>query len=111
MAWDGATWVKIQASFLLLLLSAVVMLVVLLIGYLSGAMVARPLSRLRKALDVAAEAGFALRISHHRRDELGAAFDAFNRAAAAVEPRLALDGADDGETKVRATVISSRIAA
>ncbi|MEO5492565.1 MAG: protein kinase [Sphingomonas sp.] len=93
------------------LLSAVVMLVVLLIGYLSGAMVARPLARLRKALDVAAEAGFALRISHHRRDELGAAFDAFNRAAAAVEPRLAAGGADDGEAKVRATVISSRLAA
>ncbi|MEO5938525.1 MAG: protein kinase [Sphingomonas sp.] len=95
----------------LLLLSAVVMLVVLLIGYLSGAMVARPLARLRKALDVAAEAGFALRISHHRRDELGAAFDAFNRAAAAVEPRLAAGGTDDGEAKVRATVISSRLAA
>jgi tRNA A-37 threonylcarbamoyl transferase component Bud32 len=94
----------------LLLLSAVVMLVVLLIGYLSGAMVARPLARLRKALDVAAEAGFALRISHNRRDEYGAAFDAFNRAAAAIEPRLA-GGTDDGEAMVRATVISPRMAA
>jgi hypothetical protein len=62
---------------------------------------------LRKALDVAAEAGFALRISHNRGDEFGAAFDAFNRAAAVVEPRLAAGGADDGEAAVRATVVSS----
>ncbi|MFW2850407.1 protein kinase domain-containing protein [Sphingomonas sp. TX0543] len=95
----------------LVILSAVVMLVVLLIGYLSGAMVARPLARLRKALDAAPEAGFAMRISHHRSDELGAAFDSFNRAAAAVEPLLANGQTDDKDAQVRATVISSRLAA
>jgi tRNA A-37 threonylcarbamoyl transferase component Bud32 len=93
-AIDGA-----RAS--LMLLSLVVMLAVLLVGYLSGAMVARPLARLRKALDEAAGAAFALRISHRRGDEFGAAFDAFNRAAAAIEPRLA--GDDTGEQAVLAT--------
>jgi serine/threonine-protein kinase len=94
----------------LMLLSAVVMLVVLLIGYLSGAMVARPLGRLRHALDEAGKTGFALRISHRRRDEFGAAFDAFNRAAAAIEPQLA--GTDEGEAAVLATrVAPSRLAA
>jgi tRNA A-37 threonylcarbamoyl transferase component Bud32 len=93
-AIDGA-----RAS--LMLLSLVVMLAVLLVGYLSGAMVARPLARLRKALDEAAGAAFALRISHRRGDEFGAAFDAFNRAAAAIEPRLAAD--DTGEQAVLAT--------
>lgn len=72
----------------LLILAGIVMLVVLVIGYLSGAMVARPLARLRGALDDAARSGFALRISHRRRDEFGAAFDAFNRAAQAIEARV-----------------------
>lgn len=88
-------------------LSAVVMLVVLLVGYLSGAMVARPLRRLRRALDEAARVGFALRISHNRRDEFGAAFDAFNRAAAAVEPQLTDSlHAQRGDAAVLATRIA-----
>lgn len=77
----------------MLILSAVVMLVVLIIGYLGGAMVARPLSRLRRALDEAAGSAFQLRISHRRRDEFGATFDAFNRAAAAIEGRIDTAGA------------------
>ncbi|MDB5687796.1 MAG: serine/threonine protein kinase [Rhizorhabdus sp.] len=75
----------------LIMLSLVVMIAVILVGYLSGAMVARPLAQLRRALDDAAKSGFAHRISHRRRDEFGATFDAFNRAAARV-------GSDDGET-------------
>jgi serine/threonine-protein kinase len=95
----------------LLLLSTVVMLVVLVIGYLSGAMVARPLGRLRRALDEAARSGFDLRISHRRRDEFGAAFDAFNRAADTVEGRLTAPA--DEEHALLATRIapSSRLAA
>jgi tRNA A-37 threonylcarbamoyl transferase component Bud32/HAMP domain-containing protein len=77
------------ARTLLLVLAAIVMLVVLVIGYLSGAMVARPLRRLARSMDEAIEKGFALRISHRRRDEIGALFDAFNRTAAAIEPQLA----------------------
>lgn len=67
-------------------LALAVIFVVAIIGYLSGAMVTRPLNRLRRALDDAATTNFGLRISHRRRDEFGAAFDAFNRAAAAIEP-------------------------
>jgi serine/threonine-protein kinase len=76
---------------LLILLSMSVIAVVAAIGYLSGAMVTRPLGRLTRALRDAAECDFALRISHRRRDEFAAAFEAFNGAAAAIEPRL-----DDG---------------
>jgi serine/threonine protein kinase len=94
-----------NARMLLTVLSLVIMGVVLLIGYLSGAMVARPLARLRKALDEAAKSDFALRISHRRRDEFGAAFDAFNRAAAAVEPHLAGTGAQ-ADSAMRATRVA-----
>lgn len=87
----------------MLILSAVVMLVVLVIGYLSGAMVARPLGRLRRALDDAAGSGFQLRISHRRRDEFGSTFDAFNRAAAAIEGRI--DTPAGGEVAVLGTRI------
>ena len=100
-----------SARVSLFALSAVVMLVVLVIGYLSGAMVARPLARLRKALDVAADSDFALRLTHHRSDEFGAAFDAFNRTAEAIEPRLAATTDDDSEARVQATVIIPRKAA
>ncbi|UVO52466.1 HAMP domain-containing protein [Sphingomonas sp. SUN019] len=81
------------------------MLAVLVVGYLSGALVARPLARLRRALDEAADADFALRISHRRRDEFGAAFDAFNRAAAAVEPNLRGHAAE-----AKAAVLATRVA-
>lgn len=77
-----------NARTLLIALAAVVMLVVLTIGYLSGAMVAKPLRRLQRALEQAGETGFALRISHNRRDEFGAVFEEFNRLAATLEPQL-----------------------
>ena len=91
---------------LLTALSVVVMLVVLVIGYLSGALVARPLRRLRRALEDAAQSGFALRISHNRRDEFGEAFDAFNRAAGQAEALLA-----NAPTDSAASMLATRIAA
>ncbi len=81
--------------WLLVMLSIVVMITVMIVGYLSGAAVIRPLARLRKALDEAATSGFGLRISHRRGDEFGAAFDAFNRAAGAAEAKFAGGGQDD----------------
>ncbi|NIJ19590.1 serine/threonine-protein kinase [Sphingomonas naasensis] len=77
-----------NARTLMIALATIVMLVVLAIGYLSGAMVVRPLRRLLTSFDEAREQGFALRISHRRRDEIGALFDGFNRLAAEIEPRL-----------------------
>ncbi|MDT8759538.1 protein kinase [Sphingomonas psychrotolerans] len=77
-----------NARTLMIALASIIMLVVLAIGYLSGAMVVRPLRRLEQSFDAAREQGFALRISHRRRDEIGALFDGFNRLAAEIEPRL-----------------------
>lgn len=102
-ALDGAL---ATSRALLTALSVIVMLVVMLVGYLSGAFVAKPLRRLREVLDDAPAAGFGLRISHDRRDEFGAVFDAFNRAAAAIEPRLR--GAPvEGEAAMLATRIAA----
>ena len=101
----GIALVADRLAALMLLVSAVVTLAVLLVGYLSGAFVAKPLRRLREALDDAPAAGFGLRISHARRDEFGAAFDSFNRAAAAVEPQLA-----GGPVESEASVLATRIA-
>jgi serine/threonine-protein kinase len=91
-----------DARALLIALAAFVIAVAAIVGWLGAAAVARPLKRLRDALDAAAESDFALRLSHGRRDEFGAAFDAFNRAAAAIEPRLvtAAPAADMGATRV-----------
>ena len=105
-ALDGAV---AQARTMLALLAGIVMLAVLAVGYLSGALVARPLRRLRSALAEAADNGFALRISHRRRDEFGAAFDAFNRTAEAIETRLAATPAAP-PADLRATRIAARAA-
>jgi eukaryotic-like serine/threonine-protein kinase len=88
---------------MLLLLAIAVIAVVSAIGYLSGAMVTRPLGRLTRALSEAAECSFALRISHSRRDEFGAAFDAFNGLAATVEPCLEEGVAARSEVDVKST--------
>lgn len=77
-----------NARTLMIVLAAIIMLVVLVIGYMSGAMVVRPLRRLQQSFDEARANGFALRISHRRRDEIGGLFDGFNRLAAEMEPRL-----------------------
>jgi eukaryotic-like serine/threonine-protein kinase len=77
-----------NARTLMIALASIVMLVVLAIGYMSGAMVVRPLRRLQQSFEEARMQGFALRISHRRRDEIGALFDGFNRLAAEIEPRL-----------------------
>ena len=87
-------------------LSAAVMAVVLLIGYLSGAFVARPLRRLRKALDEMTAGDLTTRISHQRRDEVGEAFDAFNRAASSAEVRSA-STSKPSDTAVLATRIAA----
>jgi serine/threonine-protein kinase len=95
----------------MLILSTVMMLTVLMIGYLSGAMVARPLRRLRLALEEASRTGFAQRISHRRRDEFGAAFEAFNRLAAVAEHRGGPAGPPEPGLDATRIASSSRLAA
>ncbi len=75
------------SRMLLMTLAALIMAVVLVVGYLTGAMVARPLRRLRAALDVAATGDFSIRLAHRRSDEFGDAFDAFNRVVSEAEAR------------------------
>lgn len=72
----------------MLILASIILLIVWAVGYLSGAMVARPLRRLMRSFDAAPERDFAMRISHKRRDEFGMLFDSFNRMAAAAEERV-----------------------
>lgn len=93
------------SKVMLISLSLLVILVVLLVSYLSAALVERPLRRLREALSDAAKSGFALRISHNRRDEFGSTFEAFNRAADHAETLI------NADVDVRASVIATRIAA
>ena len=92
------------SRILLISLSAIIMAAVLVVGYLSGAMVARPLRRLRAALDVAAGGDFSVRLSHRRNDEFGGAFDAFNRVVAEAEARAV---APPGEASLDATRIAA----
>ena len=94
-----------RARTSLFLLAGIVMLAVLLVGYLSGAMVVRPLRQLRAALDEAGRTGFAVRLSQRRRDEFGAVFTAFNGAADLLEPQLAGAEKDEGPSAVLATRI------
>lgn len=101
---NGLAAAATNSRWLLVMLSLVVMITVMLVGYLSGAAVTRPLARLRGALDEAATSRFALRISHRRGDEFGAAFDAFNRAADAAEAQFAT-GTHDAEAAMLATRI------
>ena len=91
-----------DARALLIGLALAMMAVAALVGWLGAAAVARPLKRLRDALDAAGESDFTVRLSHRRRDEFGAAFDAFNRAADSTEPRLrpAEPPIDLGETRL-----------
>ena len=96
----------VSARNSMIALSAIVMLVVLLVGYLSGALVARPLSRLRRALEDAPDSGFALRISHNRGDEIGTVFDAFNKAVSVAEARFGNLG---NNVVSQATLLETRI--
>lgn len=59
--------------------------VVLALSYAIGRSVARPVERLRRALEDAAAGGHDFRISHNRSDAFGALFDAFNGLADSLE--------------------------
>jgi HAMP domain-containing protein len=67
--------------------------VVLVISYLIGQSVARPLRRLHSALADAAAGRRDFRISHRRKDEFGAMFDAFNELAESLDSQPAGAGA------------------
>ena len=66
---------------LLIGLSTALFGVVLLLSYLIGRSITGPLRKLKRSLDEAARGNGDLRISHNRRDEFGALYDAFNALA------------------------------
>jgi serine/threonine protein kinase/HAMP domain-containing protein len=70
---------------LLVGLGIALLCVVLAISYLIGQSVARPVRRLHKALTDAASGRRDFRVSHNRKDEFGALFDAFNSLAESIE--------------------------
>ena len=74
-----------------LLLSALAIVILGVIGVVSFTMarlLARPIRRLKAALDEGADGNLDFRLSHQRRDEFGDLFDSFNRFAQAVQGRL-----------------------
>lgn len=73
---------------LLIGLSMLIMMVVFGISYASANLLSRPFKRMRKALDDAASGDLSFRISNTRGDEVGAMFEAFNRMASELEPRM-----------------------
>jgi serine/threonine-protein kinase len=79
--------------------------VVLALSFLIGQSVARPVERLRRSLREAAAGGHDFRISHHRTDEFGALYDAFNDLAESVD-RDSLEA-----TSVPASLEATRIGA
>ena len=78
-----------NATFLLGALSAFVIAMVAAIGYLSADQLSRPLRLLRRAMSDVSGGDVSFRLSHRRRDEIGALFDAFNRLASEIEARSA----------------------
>jgi serine/threonine-protein kinase len=78
---------------LLVGLGIALLFVVLVISYLIGQSVARPVRRLHRALAEAAAGRRDFRISHRRKDEFGALFDAFNSLAESIEGEPAAAGA------------------
>ena len=70
---------------LLISLGLALLALVLALSYAIGRSVARPVERLRRALEDAAAGGHDFRISHNRSDAFGALFDAFNGLADSLE--------------------------
>ena len=70
-------------------LGLAVLLATGLVSFATARSLTRPMRRLRQALTDAAGGNMEFRISHHRRDEIGRLFDAFNLLAASAGERMA----------------------
>lgn len=76
------------SRMLMLALGLIILMTVIGASYAVVRAIARPIQRLKAALDQAADGDFDFRLSHRRSDEFGDLFDAFNRLTATVEARL-----------------------
>lgn len=103
-----------NARVLLIAMAVFVALMVFGASYFAARQLTQPLRRLRRAMDDVAQGNAAFRLSHRRRDEFGAVFDAFNGMAAAVENRSlapAVDPASVTMTRIEPVVPATRRAA
>jgi tRNA A-37 threonylcarbamoyl transferase component Bud32/HAMP domain-containing protein len=89
---------------LLIGLGVALLLIVLALSYLIGQSVARPVERLRRALEDAAAGHRDFRISHGRRDPFGEVFDAFNRLAESLD-----QAGDPTDATTKASLEATRI--
>lgn len=87
-------------------LGIALLLVVLALSYAIGRSVARPVERLRRALEDAAAGNRDVRISHNRSDTFGALFDAYNGLANSLD-RPADDTAAPEPLSMEATRIGA----
>lgn len=76
------------SRMLMLALGLIIVATVIGASYAVVRAIAKPIQRLKGALDAAADGDFDFRLSHRRSDEFGDLFDAFNRLTATVEARL-----------------------
>ena len=76
------------SRLLMLLLGAVVLGSVGLASYIVARSTAAPIRRLKAALTDAATGDLAFRISHHRKDEFGELFDAYNLMSGNLEEQM-----------------------
>ncbi|WP_374576200.1 protein kinase [Phenylobacterium sp.] len=76
------------SRLLLIGLGLVTLGAVIAVSFTMARLLARPIRRLKAALDDAADGDLDFRITHHRTDEFGELFDSFNRFTAQVQERL-----------------------
>ncbi len=76
------------SHLLMAVLGAAVLLATGLVSFATARSLTRPMRRLRTALTDAAGGNMEFRISHHRKDEIGRLFDAFNLLAASAGERM-----------------------
>lgn len=98
-----------EAGTLILIIGFALIAIIIALSHAVAAALTRPLRRLRTALDEMGEGRTAFRISHRRRDEVGALFDACNRLADALDATPAVR--DSTPVSLEATHIASSPAA
>ncbi|MDP3175887.1 MAG: protein kinase [Phenylobacterium sp.] len=81
-------------------LAWVVLAVVMAASFVMAHLLAEPIRRLRKAMEDATGGDLDFRISHHRKDEFGELFNAYNNLSEALHNRLQTLGAAAGVRSV-----------
>jgi tRNA A-37 threonylcarbamoyl transferase component Bud32/HAMP domain-containing protein len=96
---DGMDQVMNIAKGLMAALGVVTVLAVVIMLYVFGGLLARPMKRLRQGMLAVAAGDFDQRISENRRDEIGELFAAFNKMSEALHNIVAAAVAAETRTK------------